>query len=201
MVDRELDVRPLSKPDKHPAVFAAYEALAVGESFVLVNNHDPRHLRGEFDTDHPGSYGWDYLAKGPQEYRIRITKLSSTPLPRVLVDTSNGPTGDADAAGALWHLDMRDRDLDANIVQIPSGGSIGEHTGPANDVLLYVLRGSGRLTTELGEVELAPGALVWLPRASRRQFDADEDGLRYVTVHQRRQILPLGIGRPAPGAS
>ncbi|MGH3125169.1 MAG: DUF2249 domain-containing protein [Streptosporangiaceae bacterium] len=53
MPDRELDVRPLPKPDKHPAIFGAYEALAAGESFILVNNHDPRHLRDEFDADHP----------------------------------------------------------------------------------------------------------------------------------------------------
>ena len=56
----ELDVRQLRKPDKHPTIFTAYAALAVGESFVLVNNHDPKHLRAEFDIDHPGSYDWDY---------------------------------------------------------------------------------------------------------------------------------------------
>ncbi len=38
MVARELDVRGLPKPDKHPATFAAYEDLPVGATFVLVNN-------------------------------------------------------------------------------------------------------------------------------------------------------------------
>ncbi|WP_440098926.1 DUF2249 domain-containing protein [Streptosporangium sp. H16] len=83
MNDQELDVRPLRKPDKHPTIFATYEALAVGDSLVLVNNHDPRHLRDEFDAEHPGGYGWDYLDKGPEAWRIRITKLASTPPPRV----------------------------------------------------------------------------------------------------------------------
>ncbi|MEU4535462.1 DUF2249 domain-containing protein [Streptosporangium sp. NPDC023825] len=83
MNDQELDVRPLRKPDKHPTIFATYGALAVGDSFVLVNNHDPRHLRDEFDAEHPGGYGWDYLDKGPRTWRIRITKLASTPPPRV----------------------------------------------------------------------------------------------------------------------
>ena len=45
MATSELDVRSMRKPDKHPAIFQAFDALAVGESFVLVNNHDPRHLR------------------------------------------------------------------------------------------------------------------------------------------------------------
>ena len=44
MTDHELDVRPLPKPGKHPAIFQAYGALGVGESFILVNDHDPRHL-------------------------------------------------------------------------------------------------------------------------------------------------------------
>jgi uncharacterized protein (DUF2249 family) len=78
MADNELDVRQLRKPDKHPTIFATYSALSVGESFVLLNNHDPRHLRDEFDADHPGSYGWEYLDKGPEMWRIRISKLASS---------------------------------------------------------------------------------------------------------------------------
>jgi uncharacterized protein (DUF2249 family) len=53
MPSQELDVRPLRKPDEHPEIFRAFEALTVGESFVLVNNHDPRHLREEFEADYP----------------------------------------------------------------------------------------------------------------------------------------------------
>jgi uncharacterized protein (DUF2249 family) len=193
MPDPELDVRPLRKPDKHPAIFQAYDALPVGGSFVLVNNHDPRHLREEFDSDHPGSYGWDYLRKGPGEWRIRISKLASTALPRILVDARAATTGgDArDAAGAVWKLQMRQRDLDSSIICLPPGTSIDAHAGPDLDVLLIVLDGAGQLTTELGELELRPRALVWLPRRSRRQFTAGPDGLSYVTVHRRRQSLVL----------
>jgi hypothetical protein len=49
-----------------------------------------------------------------------------------------------------------------------------------------------QLTTELGNrVDLEPGALVWLPRRSRRQFSAGPAELRYRTVHQRREALVL----------
>ena len=194
MTDNELDVRQLRKPDKHPTIFATYAALPVGGSFVLVNNHDPKHLRAEFDTDHPGSYDWEYLEKGPEVWRIRISKLTSTPLPRVLVNTTR-LTADArtepDATGAVWKLEARERDLDSNVIALPPGGSIGTHTGPDLDVLIHVLSGTGRLTTEQGTVDLSPGALLWLPRRSRRQFTAGPDGLRYLTVHQRRQALVL----------
>ena len=107
MADNELDVRRLRKPDKHPTIFATYAALAAGESFVLVNNHDPKHLREEFDADHPGSYAWEYIEKGPNVWRIRITRLTSTPLPRILANTNDVARTDPDAIGAAWRLDAR----------------------------------------------------------------------------------------------
>lgn len=88
---------------------------------------------------------------------------------------------------------MRERDLDSNIIALPPGAAIGAHTGPDVDVLIYVLAGSGQLGTELDAqpVALRGGSLIWLPRRSRRQFTAGPDGLRYLTVHQRRQALTL----------
>ncbi|MBV7701597.1 DUF2249 domain-containing protein [Nocardia nova] len=187
----ELDVRELRKPDKHPAIFARFDALAAGESFVLVNNHYPRHLRDEFDVEHPGGYSWDVIEDGPRVWRLRIAKLASTSLPRILTDTSALEPGHPDTTGAIWTLPVRRRDLDANIIRLAARGRIDAHTGPDLDVLIHVLDGTGTLTTELGELELTSGALVWLPRRSRRAFTAGPHGLRYLTVHQRRQALAL----------
>lgn len=194
-----LDVRGMRKPDKHPAIFAAYAALSTGGAFVLVNDHDPQHLHEEFETDHAGSYGWEYLNREVRDWRIRITKLASTPLPRVLVDTTTitvDPTA-ADVTGAVWKLQVRDRDLDANVIALPSGQTIDAHSGPDLDVLIHVLSGSGQVATELGTVALTPGVLVWMPRRSRRAFTAGAEGLRYLTVHQRRQALLLDTSRVA----
>ena len=197
--DEELDVRTLRKPDKHPKIFAAYDALEVGESFVLVNDHDPKHLRGEFETEYPGGYGWEYLQRQPREWRIRISKLASTALPRVLGDTTVlGSAGEADAAGVVWKLQSQQRDLDSNIIALVSDGEIQAHTGPDLDVLIHVVGGSGTLTTELHSLSLVPGSLIWLPRRSRRQFTAGPGGLRYLTVHQRRQALLLEPTAPKP---
>ncbi|SRR6185437_1365242 len=205
MAEQELDVRPLPKPDKHPAIFAAYQALTAGEAFVLVNDHDPRHLRDEFETDHPGSYGWEYVARGPA-WRIRISKLTSTPLPRILVNAADlagtaQPDGTgAGVTGAVWKLQARDRDLDSNIIALPPAGAIDAHAGPDLDVLIHVLTGTGQLATEQGVLDLTPGALAWLPRRSRRQFTAGPDGLRYLTVHKRRQSLVLDTARRPAGS-
>ncbi len=195
MADHELDVRQMRKPDKHPAIFRAFTELPVSESLVLVNDHDPRHLRDEFEIEYPRGYAWEYLAREPRNWRIRITKLAATPLPRVLTDaaaiSAARPDGAADPAGVSWKLQMRERDLDSNIVALAPDGQVGAHAGPDVDVLLCVLAGSGEITTELDTLALAPGSLVWLPRRSRRQFTAGPDGLRYLTVHQRRQALTL----------
>ena len=187
----QLDVRPLRKPDKHPTIFAAYDALEVGTSFVLVNNHDPVHLRDEFEVEHPGGFGWSYLESGPTVWRIQVSKLTSTPLPRLLCNTALLASEDSDAAGAVWNLQMRERDLDANLVRVPADGTIDAHAGPDIDVLVHVIGGSGRLGTERGDVVLEPGALVWLPRRALRQFTAGPEGLSYLTVHQRRQALTI----------
>jgi uncharacterized protein (DUF2249 family) len=191
MGDHELDVRPLRKPDKHPAIFRAYAAVPPGESLVLVNDHDPRHLHDEFEVEHPGGYAWDYLASDRGAWRIRITKLASTPLPRILADTTALGTAEADATGVVWKLQMRERDLDSNIIALAPGAAIDAHAGPDIDVMIHVLAGSGELSTELGTLPLRAGTLTWLPRRSRRQFTAGRDGLKYLTVHQRRQALTL----------
>lgn len=193
MGDHELDVRGMRKPDKHPAIFRAYADVPVGESLVLVNDHDPRHLRDEFDVEYPGGYTWDYVSTERKAWRIRITKLAATPLPRILTDTTAlGVAGDpGDGTGVIWKLQMRERDLDSNVISLAPHGGIGAHAGPDVDVLICVLAGSGELITELDTLTLRAGSLVWLPRRSRREFAAGPDGLRYLTVHQRRQALTL----------
>jgi len=197
MTDHELDVRPMRKPDKHPVIFRAYDELPAGESLLLVNDHDPRHLHDEFEVEHPGGYAWDYVARERGQWRIRITKLAATPLPRILTDTA--VADGIEASGVTWKLQMRQRDLDSNIIALAPGGAIDAHAGPDVDVLIHVLAGSGQLITELTTLELRAGALVWLPRRSRRQFTAGPGGLRYLTVHQRRQALTLTAPPATPG--
>jgi uncharacterized protein (DUF2249 family) len=71
---RELDVRVLPPREKHPAIFARFDALEKGESFVLVNDHDPVPLRYQFAAERPGGFSWDYLEQGPEVWRVRIAR-------------------------------------------------------------------------------------------------------------------------------
>ena len=71
--EKELDVTQIEPRRKHPAIFEAFDALAAGESFVLVNDHDPAPLRYQFQAERPGELDWEYLEKGPT-WKIRLTK-------------------------------------------------------------------------------------------------------------------------------
>lgn len=67
-----LDVRPIPHGQRHPRIFRRYARLGPGESFVLVNNHDPKPLRREFSATHPDEFTWEYLKSGPELWRIRV---------------------------------------------------------------------------------------------------------------------------------
>lgn len=194
----ELDVRAVPKPKRHPLIFDQFAALGAGEAFVLINSHDPKHLRQEFERDHPGQFVWDYVESGPQTWRVRIGKRVSTDLPRVVCDAFAVARRDSelDAAGAVWKLDTTVRQLDANVIRLRPAGRIESHHGPDLDVLLFVVAGSGELVTILDAVPLRAGHIVWLPRRSERSLVAGPDGLSYVTVHPRRPALSLEPPRP-----
>ncbi|MFO7262112.1 MAG: DUF2249 domain-containing protein [bacterium] len=72
--ERTLDVRVIPPREKHPTIFRTFEALAPGDSFVLINDHDPRPLRYQFEAELSGRFGWEYLEQGPEVWRVRITK-------------------------------------------------------------------------------------------------------------------------------
>ncbi|HEY3869878.1 MAG TPA: DUF2249 domain-containing protein [Actinocrinis sp.] len=190
-----LDVREVPKPQRHGLIIQRFAALSPGASFVLVNGHDPKHLRAEFDRDHLGAYEWSYLESGPV-WRIRIGRVTDADLPRPLCDTAAVLDGAADAAGAVWKLEVADRHLDANVIRLRPGARIDPHRGPDLDVLVHVLSGDGRIEIETGEVPLSAGQLVWLPRRSRRSIVAGAAGLGYLSVHPRRPGLAIQSAAP-----
>lgn len=186
-----IDVRTVPKPERHPRIIEAYQSLEVGDGLILVNDHVPEGLRVEMVREFADAVGWEPLESTADEVRVRISKQASTSAPRVVLDVAD-LTGDVETSGSVWQLPPQQRDLDANVIALTPGGEIREHTGPDLDVLIHVLAGAGTLETETGTIDLAPGQIVWLPRRSRRRFTADaETGLRYFSVHQRKQGLTI----------
>ncbi len=74
---RTLDVRVIPPREKHPTIFQTFHALNPGESFVLLNDHDPMPLRYQFEAEHAGQFGWEYLEKGPAVWRVAISKATA----------------------------------------------------------------------------------------------------------------------------
>lgn len=70
----ELDVRLIPPREKHPTIFRTFDALASGQSLLLVNDHDPRPLRYQLMAERPESFDWLYEANGPEVWRVRITR-------------------------------------------------------------------------------------------------------------------------------
>lgn len=71
---KELDVTRLMPRDKHPTIFRTFDALNAGESFVLVNDHDPMPLKYQFSFERADQFDWQYLEQGPQTWKVRLTK-------------------------------------------------------------------------------------------------------------------------------
>lgn len=69
-----VDVRTVPPFQKHPLIFGTFHKLAAGESFELVNDHDPKPLYYQFKFENDGQFEWDYLEQGPAVWRVRIGK-------------------------------------------------------------------------------------------------------------------------------
>jgi len=72
----ELDLRNTPRPQRHPIVFTAFDRLEEGEWFVLINDHDPQPLRRQIERMREGKMAWEYIERGPEIFRIRITRVA-----------------------------------------------------------------------------------------------------------------------------
>jgi uncharacterized protein (DUF2249 family) len=60
---------------KHKVIFETFLGLEPGEAMLLVNDHDPRPLRYQFEIEHPGTFTWEYLEQGPEVFRVKIGRV------------------------------------------------------------------------------------------------------------------------------
>jgi uncharacterized protein (DUF2249 family) len=74
MSDTQLDVRQIAPRTRHPLIFKTFDDLQPGQSFVLINDHDPKPLYYQFQAERDGTFQWEYLATGPETWQVRITR-------------------------------------------------------------------------------------------------------------------------------
>lgn len=77
IVQTQLDVHEIAPRERHPLIFDTFAGLPPGESLLLVNDHDPKPLFYQFQPESPGQFTWEYLANGPDVWRVRIGRAGT----------------------------------------------------------------------------------------------------------------------------
>ena len=71
-----IDVRVIPPFERHGLIFGTFDRLNSDDSFVIVNDHDPRPLSHQFEARYAGTFSWQYLEQGPDVWRVRIRRTS-----------------------------------------------------------------------------------------------------------------------------
>lgn len=71
------DVREIPPRERHPQIFSKANGLAVGESLVIVNDHDPRPLHYQLQAQYPGQFSWTYIEAGPEVWRVKLGRAEA----------------------------------------------------------------------------------------------------------------------------
>ena len=71
-----VDVRTIIPRERHPLIFKTFDGLAVGDSFELVNDHDPKPLYYQLTAERPGQLAWTYLQQGPEVWRVQVGRAA-----------------------------------------------------------------------------------------------------------------------------
>lgn len=71
----KLDLREIPVSERHPSIFDAWEDLQPEGVMQLINDHDPKPLRYQFEGEYKDKFSWDYVKQGPTDWVVNITKL------------------------------------------------------------------------------------------------------------------------------
>ncbi|MBI4332343.1 MAG: DUF438 domain-containing protein [Chloroflexi bacterium] len=70
----ELDLRSIMPFERHDLIFEKWEALKPGQTLRIINDHDPKPLRYQFEVEYKDQYEWTYEQKGPRDWKVTIKK-------------------------------------------------------------------------------------------------------------------------------
>jgi quercetin dioxygenase-like cupin family protein len=93
------------------------------------------------------------------------------------------------AGGPVWG--EATSDLNATVLEWPPGGGASEHVNAERDVILAVLEGSVELELDGVPSRARAGDVIVLEKGVRRTVTAGSSGVRYLTVHRRREGLEI----------
>lgn len=85
-----IDVRTIPPRERHPLIFNTFDGLSAGEALLLVNDHDPKPLFYQFQSESNGEFSWDYVEQGPAVWKVRIGKTAESATARTAAPRSCG---------------------------------------------------------------------------------------------------------------
>ena len=74
-VVNEFDLRPFPPTERHEMFYQAFAAIHPGEAFEFINDHDPKPLYYQMEAESKEPFGWEYIDKGPEEWKVRVVKV------------------------------------------------------------------------------------------------------------------------------
>lgn len=210
-----IDVRAIPKPQRHPLIFEAMEALAIGESLVVKNDHNPIPLRGQVEAIYGEQFAWNYLEEGPDVFRLQFTRRAKAlegwhraqpkknelplanavaPSPPVRVDLLERAAASSHS-GPQWAHESED--LDVTLLSWEDNKRIESHINNEVDGVLIGIEGSGVVTVNGEEFEMRPGVALLIPKGCERAIQSTSARFSYLSVHKRRRGLMPTIGGAA----
>lgn len=70
-----LDLRLMPPFERHEKIFQVWDGLKSGEILKIINDHDPKPLRYQFEVEYKDKYEWEYEQKGPKDWIVNIKKF------------------------------------------------------------------------------------------------------------------------------
>ncbi len=70
-----LDLRPIMPFERHEKIFEMWEELRPGETLRIINDHDPKPLRYQFEVEYKDKFQWEYEQQGPKDWIVKIRRV------------------------------------------------------------------------------------------------------------------------------
>lgn len=154
-----IDVRTVPPRDRHPQIFAAFDALTPGDGFELVNDHDPKPLFHQLRAERGTALDWHYLEQGPDVWRVRIGRHEGDAAAPVFAFHADLATlvGEVPEATIVSRLLHHDEHVKVTLFGFAPGQELTEHTS-SKPAIMQVIAGQGSFGFGDAVHEVGPGS-------------------------------------------
>ena len=74
MKDLLIEAQLIPTNDRYGIIFKTFDSLETGDSLTILNDHDHKTLLIQFSESRPSQFTSEYLANGPTEWKVKLTK-------------------------------------------------------------------------------------------------------------------------------